>query len=103
MHVPPASEQLMDCVEELKELIANEENCAVRAILGHLFLGYIHPLPDGNGRTARFLMNFLLVIGGYTWTVIKQEERTKYLSALESASVGNNARPFAEFIKKSMQ
>ncbi|CAQ82837.1 MULTISPECIES: Fic family protein [Photorhabdus] len=103
MHVPPASEQLMDCMEALKELIANEEYFVVKAILGHLFLGYIHPFSDGNGRTARFLMNFLLVIGGYPWTVIKLKNRTQYLSALESASVGKNAKLFAEFVKQSMQ
>ncbi|OCA54788.1 Fic family protein [Photorhabdus namnaonensis] len=103
MHVPPSSEQLMDCMEALKELIANEKYFVVKAILGHLFLGYIHPFPDGNGRTARFLMNFLLVIGGYPWTVIKLKNRTQYLSALESASVGKNVKPFAEFVRQSMQ
>ncbi len=103
MHVPPASEQLMDCMDTLKELIAEEENYAVKAVLGHLLMGYIHPFPDGNGRTARFLMNFLLVLGGYPWTVIKHETRTSYLAALEDASVNKNITPFAEFILSSME
>jgi Fic family protein len=103
MHVPPASEQLMDCIDALKELIVSEPNYAVRAVLGHLFMGYIHPFPDGNGRTARFLMNFLLVMGGYPWAVIKLENRDQYLNALESASAGNNVKPFAEFIKQSIE
>lgn len=97
-HVPPASEQLMDCMTALRECIVDEESFAVKAILGHLFLGYIHPYPDGNGRTARFLMNFLFVLGGYNWVVIKQEMREQYLDALESASVHKNIGPFIEFI-----
>jgi len=102
MHVPPASEQLMDCMTALKECIAEEEYFSVKAILGHLFFGYIHPYFDGNGRTARFLMNILFIIGGYRWVVIKQETRGEYLAALEAASVHKNITPFVEFILDSI-
>jgi hypothetical protein len=98
MHVPPASEGLMDCMTALKECIDEENSFVVKAILGHLFFAYIHPFFDGNGRTARFLMNFLFVVGGYNWVVIKLETRDRYLTALESASVGKNITPFVEFI-----
>ncbi|MCZ4310157.1 Fic family protein [Vibrio pomeroyi] len=101
MHVPPASEQLMDAMDALKSLIANEPNYAVKAVLGHFLTGYIHAFPDGNGRTARFLMNFLFVLGGYDWVVIKHENRAQYLAALESASVEGNVRSFAQFVKDS--
>ena len=97
-HVPPASEGLMDCMDALKECIDEEDSFVVKAILGHFLFGYIHPFFDGNGRTARFLMNFLFIVGGYNWVVIKLETRAKYLDALESASVGKNITPFAEFI-----
>ncbi len=103
MHVPPPSEQLMDCMDALKELIAEEEHFIVKAILGHLSLGYIHPFPDGNGRSARFLMNFLLILGGYPWAIVQLKERVKYLSSLESASVDGNIKPFSEFIKSSIK
>jgi len=53
---------------------------------------------DGNGRIARFLMNFLSVVGGYDWVVIKQENRKEYLDALESTSVNKNIKPFVDFI-----
>lgn len=102
-HVPPASEQLMDCMTALKECINKEESFAVKAILGHLFFGYIHPFPDGNGRTARFLMNFLFIVGGYNWVVIKQETRDQYMDALEAASGNENILPFAEFILNTIK
>jgi Fic family protein len=101
--VPPASEQLMDCMTTLKDCIANESSFPVKAILGHFFLGYIHPFIDGNGRTARFLMNFLFIIGGYNWVVIKHETRKTYLNALEAASVDGNITPFVEFILVTMK
>ena len=101
--MPPASEQLMDCMVALKDCIAEEGSFTVKAILAHFFLGYIHPFMDGNGRTARFLMNFIFVVGGYKWVVIKQEARERYLDALEAASGDENILPFAEFVLESMQ
>ncbi len=101
-HMPPQSEQLMDCMGALKDLIVNEPNFAVKAVLGHFFLGYIHPFPDGNGRTSRFLMNFMFLLGGYNWTIVPVTERIAYLDALEKASIDSNIAPFAEFIKGIM-
>jgi hypothetical protein len=52
---------------------------------------------------ARFLMNAMLASGGYPWTVIRVEDRTTYLKALESASVDIDVRPFAAFIAERVQ
>jgi len=101
-HVAPASEQLMDCMTALKECMIEEASFAVKAILGHLFMGYIHPFPDGNGRSARFLMIFLFIVGGSRWVVINQEARARYLAALESASVGKGIGPFVKFTLESI-
>ena len=97
-HVPPASEQLMDCMQAFKECIAAEESFVVKAILAHWLFGYIHPYSDGNGRTARLLMNYLLTVGGYNWVVVRREDRNEYMAALESASVGRDVSSFANFI-----
>lgn len=43
-------------------------------------------------------MNVLLAAGGYPWTVIRVESRDEYMSALESASVGDDLSNFARFI-----
>ena len=42
---------------------------------------------DGNGRTARFVMNSQLVATGYPWVVIPVERREEYMASLEKASV----------------
>jgi Fic family protein len=58
---------------------------------------------DGNGRIARFLMNTMLISGGYSWTVVQSKYRKEYLSTLERASVGHDIRSFVRFIAKEME
>lgn len=98
LHVPPAHEKLMDGMETYHDLMREEPDAFVRAVLGHWALGYIHPFADGNGRTARFTMNAMLTTGGYEWVVIRTEDKGLYMKTLDEASRNNNARPFAEFI-----
>jgi fido (protein-threonine AMPylation protein) len=97
-HVPPRADVLNDAMPALFDLLEQEAEPSVRAVLGHWIFGYVHPYPDGNGRVARFLMNAMLASGGYPWTVIRVEDRTPYLNSLESASVEGNIQPFAKFI-----
>lgn len=99
-HVPLNKEAVRDTMPELFSLLANEEEAAIRAVLGHFIFVYIHPYVDGNGRIARFLMNTMLASGGYPWTIIKVDDRNEYMKALESASVGKDIRPFAKFVGK---
>lgn len=98
-HVPLAQEEIADAMEVLFECMLKEDNVFVCAVLGHHLFGFIHPYIDGNGRTARFIMNTFLVTAGFPWIIIKVEDRDKYMQALESASVYNDIKPFAEFIK----
>ena len=97
-YVPPRADVLRDAMPALFDLLEQETEPCVRAVLGHWMFGYVHPYPDGNGRIARFLMNAMLASGGYLWTVIRVEDRTPYLKALESASAEGNIQPFAKFI-----
>ena len=97
-HVPPRREAVRDAMPALFDLLENEPEPSVRAVLGHWLFGYIHPYPDGNGRMARFLMNTMLASGGYPWSIIRVENRDPYLAALERASVQQDMEPFARFV-----
>jgi Fic family protein len=99
-YVPPRWEAVRDAMPAFFDMLEQESEPAVRAVLGHWMLGYIHPYPDGNGRIARFLMNAMLASGGYPWTVIRVEDRDPYLSALDRASIDADITPFAGFIAK---
>jgi len=85
-------------MDTLMALLNEEPEHSVRAVLGHWLFGFIHPFPDGNGRTARFTMNVLLAGAGHPWVVIRVEDRTHYLAALEAASINDDLHPFAKFI-----
>ncbi len=87
----------------LFDLLENESEASVRAVMGHWLFGYIHPYMDGNGRMARFVMNAMLASGGYPWTVVPVSKRERYMQALESASVDQDVKPFAQFIADCME
>ena len=82
----------------LFDLLAEEENAAVRVVLGHFIFVYIHPYFDGNGRMGRFIMNLMMASGGYPWTVVPVERRDEYMQALEAASVKQDIVPFTQFL-----
>lgn len=102
-YVPPRWEAVRDAMPALFNLIEGEQEPSVRAVLGHWLFGYIHPYPDGNGRMARFLMNAMLASGGYSWTVIRVEDRDAYLAALDRASIDMDINPFSEFVAQRVQ
>ena len=97
-HVPIKKEAMLDCMPALFGLLTEEEHPAVRVVLGHWVFVYVHPYMDGNGRMGRFLMNLMMASGGYPWTVITVENRSVYMQALESASVGGDIVPFTKFL-----
>jgi Fic family protein len=103
MHTPVPREAILDALDALWELISEEPEASVRAVLGHHLFVFIHPYFDGNGRIGRFLMNTLLASGGYPWTVIRVSRRAEYMQALEEASVRGKITPLAAFIAQEMQ
>lgn len=101
-HIPPPHKAVVDCMETLFGLLADESEAAVRAVLGHYFFVFIHPYMDGNGRIGRFLMNLMLASGGYPWTVIQLENRRQYLEALSQADHRRDFLPLADLIESEM-
>ncbi len=70
----------------------NEE--PITAIMAHLKFVSIHPFTDGNGRTARLLMNALLLKYGYAPIIVRPTDRKKYLSAIENYQTKNNEETY---------
>jgi Fic family protein len=75
---------------------------ALQAAELHYNLVAIHPFNDGNGRTARLLMNYHLLRHGYPHTIIEVGERAEYLTALEEANAGRCER-FTAFVLHSVE
>ena len=68
------------------------------AFEAHFRLTAIHPFGDGNGRTARLLMNLLLIREGYPPVAVRPEDRKTYLDALERGSLTGDLQPFQSFM-----
>ena len=68
----------------------------------HYRLVTIHPFVDGNGRTARLLMNFILLCHGYPPAIIRKSERGKYLDALEKAQTGGAFEDYLQLIYRAV-
>ena len=63
----------------------------------HLRCVNIHPFIDGNGRTARLLMNLALLQAGYVITIIPPILRREYLDSLKASNRGDN-KPFVDLV-----
>lgn len=68
----------------------------------HFRLVAIHPFADGNGRTARLLMNLILLRGGYPPVAVRPEDRKTYLDTLEHASLRDDLMPFQTFLHERL-
>lgn len=87
--------------EEMEKLIYRYKNWykyhpLVRAALLHGEFVFIHPFVDGNGRTARLLMNFEAMKNDYLPIIIKADLKAKYYDSLDKAMVEHD---YTDFIK----
>lgn len=55
-------------------------------------------LPDGNGRTARLLLNLELMKDGYPPVIIKVENRLAYYEALDKAHTTEDYKDFISLV-----
>lgn len=102
-HIPPQPYLLEPMMEELFRWYEQNKDTMHPVVLAanmHEKFVSIHPFIDGNGRTARLVMNLILVQHGYPIANIKGDNdmRLRYYQALEQASSGDNTA-FVEFIE----
>lgn len=95
-HKLPLPDKVLALMLELsKWLVERQENKDLHPVMfaaqAHFKLVNIHPFIDGNGRTARLLMNLILMKYGYPIAVFEceTEKRKAYYNALQTGHEGN--------------
>lgn len=104
-HTPPDALQVPQKMRDLINWLNSQKkkiNIIELAALVHHKLVYIHPFFDGNGRTARLVMNVLLMQAGYPLVVILKNDRKKYYDVLAKADDGKY-EPLVKFIAQSVE
>lgn len=82
--------------------LTNRDTAPAASFEAHYRLVAIHPFADGNGRTARLLMNLLLLRGGYPPVAVQPVQRAEYLDTLEHASLTDDLAPFQTFMHERL-
>jgi len=74
-----------------------------KASMAHYELVKTHPFIDGNGRTARLLMNYILMLNNYAPALIKKEERKTYIDALEEYHSLDKPEKYHAFMYRAIE
>lgn len=104
-HIPPESwkiPQQMQAWENWLHQAEAELHPVILAAQAHHKLVAIHPFIDGNGRTARLVMNLILFRSGYPPAVILRLNRKQYYQVLMQADSGRLA-PLVNFVGKTVE
>ena len=95
------AEEMRELLEELQDV--SPENVLTAAAYFHAKLENIHAFADGNGRTGRLAMNYLLVLHGHPPIIIHEEDRKEYYAALEAWDVQQDLAPLRIFLKSQTE
>ncbi len=98
-----------DKVELLTTKLSNEINSKLKtatsvadqlqlAFDAHFDLVSIHPFYDGNGRTSRLLMNYIMSFFQLPLAIVFKEDKADYIEALEKTRTTEDLTPFRKFM-----
>lgn len=104
-HKPPDAVAVPGLMGDLIDWLRKEKTklhpVQLSALLHHRMV-HIHPFFDGNGRTARLIMNVFLLQNGYPLVIILKNDRKKYYRVLARADK-NDYEPLVTFIAQAVE
>ncbi|MDR2646204.1 MAG: Fic family protein [Holosporaceae bacterium] len=101
--VLPNPLEVPDLMRNFTEKLDKKPDGVLKALEAHYKLVEIHPFTDGNGRTARLLMNFILLRAGYLPMVIAPIERKRYIASINSRNAKNNLLGYYDYMLRMLK
>ncbi|MEK6951200.1 MAG: Fic family protein [Nanoarchaeota archaeon] len=101
-HMPPPHEEVKKHLLNMYKWYSANKNKLhpfELATMIHAKLTWMHPFEDGNGRTSRAIMNWILMKNGYPMFFIPFEKREEYYMTLEEADKEN----FKEYVARMLR
>lgn len=99
-HIPPRTKEVPGLMEKLFDSFYAERkelHPIELATILHNGLVSIHPFTEGNGRTARLLMNWVLLKNKFPPVIVEVSNKEAYYNAIEAADRGDQ-KQFATFV-----
>jgi Fic family protein len=93
-HAFPSPAELPALMGDFAAWLRGAPDTPETAFAAHRRLVDIHPFNDGNGRTARLLMNLILIRGGYPPVSVRPADRPRYIQALQRHQTDGNPEDF---------
>lgn len=95
------ADEMAELLEELQDI--DTGNALTAAAYFHAKFENIHPFADGNGRTGRLAMNYLLVMHNHPPVTIHEEDRKGYYEALEAWDRDQDLKPLRDFLQNQTE
>ncbi|MGI8744792.1 MAG: Fic family protein [Bryobacteraceae bacterium] len=101
-HSFPSPAEVPALMGDFAAWLGRAPNMPDTAFTAHRRLVDIHPFNDGNGRTARLLMNLILIRSGYLPVAVRPEDRPDYIRSLQQAQTGDGTESFNGLLYKRL-
>lgn len=101
--IPPDCDEVDGLMKDLvDDYNKSKLHPIIKAVLFKTQFIKIHPFRDGNGRTSRILLNYMLVRYGYPTVTIRGGEKKVYIAAMNKAVVNNDYNDLFNIIKSNL-
>jgi Fic family protein len=111
-HIPPHFSQVSQLLQQqftaINERLFSYQSISVDSFFeileisaqAHYLVAHVHPFEDGNGRIARALGDYVMLVHGFYYDVIMSDYKDYYLDSLEESSL-LDAKPLSNFLEYS--
>ena len=103
LKVPAKVDELCAILQEKQKTVGAFREQYELSFNAHLNLVTIHPWVDGNGRTARLLMNYIQFCYHLLPTKIFKEDREEYILSLRQCQDEETNQPFLDFMAAQLK